>query len=73
MTNEGFREYVNGNMLFWAANVRSTEGYRGMLYCVLQEEREGERRGHSVLLFTDHTQSLFVPFGGGGEKISLGV
>ena len=29
MTNEGFREYVNGNMLFWAANVRSTEGYRG--------------------------------------------
>lgn len=30
MTNEGFREYVNGNMLFWAANVRSTEGYKGM-------------------------------------------
>ena len=29
MTNEGFREYVNGNMLFWAANVRSNEGYRG--------------------------------------------
>ena len=29
MTNEGFREYVNGNMLFWAANVRSNEGYKG--------------------------------------------
>ena len=29
MTNEGFKEYVNGNMLFWAANVKSTEGYRG--------------------------------------------
>ncbi|XP_068707194.1 FAS-associated factor 2-like [Montipora foliosa] len=28
MTNEGFKEYVNGNMLFWAANVKSTEGYR---------------------------------------------
>ncbi|XP_020605014.1 FAS-associated factor 2-like [Orbicella faveolata] len=28
MTNEGFREYVNGNMLFWAANVKSTEGYK---------------------------------------------
>lgn len=28
MVNEGFREYVNGNMLFWAANVKSTEGYR---------------------------------------------
>ncbi|KAJ7357568.1 FAS-associated factor 2 [Desmophyllum pertusum] len=28
MTNEGFREYVNGNMLFWAANVNSTEGYK---------------------------------------------
>lgn len=29
MINEGFREYVNGNMLFWAANVRSNEGYKG--------------------------------------------
>lgn len=29
MTNEGFREYVNGNMLFWAANVKSNEGYKG--------------------------------------------
>ncbi|KAK2568233.1 FAS-associated factor 2-B [Acropora cervicornis] len=28
MTNEGFKEYVNGNMLFWAANVKSSEGYR---------------------------------------------
>ncbi|CAH3168286.1 unnamed protein product [Porites lobata] len=28
MTNEGFREYVNGNMLFWAANVKSPEGYK---------------------------------------------
>ena len=34
MTNEGFREYVNGNMLFWAANVKSPEGYKG-IYCVL--------------------------------------
>ena len=31
MTNEGFKEYVNGNMLFWAANVKSSEGYRGKL------------------------------------------
>ena len=30
MTNEGFKEYVNGNMLFWAANVKTTEGYRGI-------------------------------------------
>lgn len=29
MTNDGFREYVNGNMLFWGANVRSQEGNRG--------------------------------------------
>lgn len=28
MTNDGFREYVNGNMLFWGANVRSQEGNR---------------------------------------------
>ena len=33
MTNEGFREYVNGNMLLWAANVKSTEGYRGTMLC----------------------------------------
>ena len=32
MTNEGFREYVNGNMLFWAANVRSAEGYKGAIF-----------------------------------------
>ena len=31
MTNEGFREYVNGNMLFWAANVKSNEGYKGIV------------------------------------------
>ena len=31
MTNEGFKEYVNGNMLFWAADVKSNEGYRGNL------------------------------------------
>ena len=29
MTNDGFREYVNGNMLFWGVNVRSQEGNRG--------------------------------------------
>ena len=34
MTNEGFREYVNGNMLFWAANVNSTEGYKGTGLCI---------------------------------------
>lgn len=34
MTNEGFREYVNGNMLFWAANVKSTEGYKGTVLCL---------------------------------------
>ncbi|KAK3737238.1 hypothetical protein QZH41_010868 [Actinostola sp. cb2023] len=28
MNNSGFKEYVNGNMLFWACDVNSAEGYR---------------------------------------------
>jgi len=30
MCNNGFKEYVNGNMLFWACDVNSAEGYRGI-------------------------------------------
>ena len=37
MVNEGFREYVNGNMLFWAANVKSTEGYRGTVCSMIKQ------------------------------------
>lgn len=32
MINEGFREYVNGNMLFWVVNVKFNEGYKGIMY-----------------------------------------
>ncbi|CAB4025864.1 Hypothetical predicted protein, partial [Paramuricea clavata] len=28
LTNEGLQDYINGNMLFWAADVQSREGYR---------------------------------------------
>lgn len=35
LTNEGFKEYVNGNMLFWAADVQTREGYR--VSCALRE------------------------------------
>ena len=30
LCNPGFKEYVNGNMLFWACDVNTYEGYRGM-------------------------------------------
>ena len=48
MTNEGFREYVNGNMLFWAANVKSTEGYRGTILCF--------KLMHELHCISDHFQ-----------------
>ncbi|XP_028408569.1 FAS-associated factor 2-like [Dendronephthya gigantea] len=28
LTNQAFQDYINGNMLFWAADVQSREGYR---------------------------------------------
>ena len=35
LANEAFQDYVNGNMLFWAVDVQSREGYR--VSCALRE------------------------------------
>ena len=35
LCNPGFKEYVNGNMLFWACDVNTYEGYRGMSFIII--------------------------------------